>query len=194
MDVGARMGLGCVSGAPVAWAHGQWHMQCKDCMQPVTPCFVVPAKARLTGPRDFCPWRLMASQWLLRWHTHGFKLSTVSWTENQRAPLAIPKELSHSNNIWNDGDCHCYHVSLVWERENRNKPRLAQKSPQAQLALARKEMPHSGDRVASYGQLFPTAEGRGSKKRVRYNWHILLRICKGYSIFILQYDCHCTYS
>ena len=60
-------------------------------------------------------------------------------------------------------------MSPWFERENRNKPSLAQKSPQAQLALARKEMPHSGDRVASYGQLFPTAEGRGSKKRVRYN-------------------------
>jgi len=63
-----------------------------------------------------------------------------------------------------------------------NKPSSAQKSPQVQLALDRKEMPYSGAQAASCGQLFPTAEGRGSKKRVRYNQHVVLTNCKGYTV------------
>lgn len=112
---------------------------------------------------------------------------------------AIPKELAHLEP----------YLEIRWLsllpclpglREKRNKPSLAQKSPQMQLALQEGDAIQWGQlygTTASYGQLFPTAEGRGRKAKSEI--HIILRNCEGYTvlswyIYSLHYDCYCTYS
>lgn len=143
-------------------------------MRPVTLWFAVPPKAKIGGPRDFCLW--------LWWHHNDYSDDILTCLSSQSYHGQRIRELARQSQksllTWtvfgDNGDCHCYHVFLVWEREKRNKPSLAQKSPQMQLALARKEMPYSGDscmaQLPAMGSCFPQQRAEAvSKEWDTYN-------------------------